>query len=183
MKALKRWEKQPADNSKHTMASCLKSKRSELEKHVSDQHVAITECQFHSVAVLPYHWSSWTVYVQQWDWLKGFLLLGTNYDRAWFYDLSSQRPPTLWARSEGSNISIEGLYCTWGQIHTTTEKLNVLFFLKSHVFHRLDLAIQHIANWQQVCMACSFIYRWCLKHRYTVTVRLTGMQHKAIIKY
>lgn len=81
--------------------------------------------------------------------------------RAWFYDLSSQRPPTLWARSEGSSVSIEGLHCTWGQIHTTTEKLNICFFNKkkrSHVFHCLDLAVQHIANWRQDCMACSFIY-------------------------
>lgn len=28
------------------------------EKHVSDQHFAITEFEFHCVAVLPYHWSS-----------------------------------------------------------------------------------------------------------------------------
>lgn len=83
---------------------------------------------------LPYHWSSWTVYVHQWDWLKGFLLLGTNYDTAWFYDLSLQRPPTLWARSEGSSVSIGDLHCTWGQIHTTTEKykkIKIMYFTVS----------------------------------------------------
>lgn len=35
----------------------------------------------------------------------------SNYDRAWFYDLSLQHPPTLWARSEGSSVSI-GHFCT-----------------------------------------------------------------------
>lgn len=84
------------------------------------------------------------------DWFKGFLLLGTNYDSAWFYDLSLQHPPTLWARSEGSSVSIVDLHCTWGQIHTTTE-IKIMYFT---VF---DLAVEHIANfWQQVCMACSF---------------------------
>lgn len=108
---------------------------------------------------LPYHWSSWTVYVQQWDWLKGFLLLGTNYDRAWFYDLSLQHPPTLWARSEGSSVSIGHLHCTWRQIHTTTELLKIkkLKNGKYHQLHCFDLAIEHMANLQQVCMACSII--------------------------
>lgn len=88
--------KTPIQTAKYTMASWLKSTVliKKTTQHVSDQHFAITEFKFHCIAVflgfvcffllfffLPYHWSSWTVYVQQWDWLKGFLLLGTNYDR------------------------------------------------------------------------------------------------------
>lgn len=75
--------------------------------------------------MLPYQRSSWTVYVQPWDWLKGFLLLGTNYDRAWLYDLSLRHPPTLWARSEGSSVSIVHLYCTLTLIHTTAQFLKI----------------------------------------------------------
>lgn len=126
MKALKRWEKQPSDNSTtlwHHFFFFSNNKRQSIQ--TGNTCIWPTLCnhriflKFHCVAVLPYHWSSWTVYVQQWDWLKGSLLLGTNYDRAWFYDLSLQHPPTLWARSEGSSISIVDLHCTWGQIHTT----------------------------------------------------------------
>lgn len=74
--------------------------QSRREKHVSDHNFAITDFKFECVAALPYDWSSWTVYVQQWDWLR---LCGegeTNYDTAWFYDLSLQHPPTLWARRQ-----------------------------------------------------------------------------------
>lgn len=113
----------------NTLWHGFKIKSIRAEKHVSDQQfcnhrfrISISlRCFF--FGFLPYHWRSWTVYVQQWDWLKGFLLLGTNYDRAWLYDLSLQHPPTLWARSEGSSVSIKDLHCTWGQIHTTTQTI------------------------------------------------------------
>lgn len=73
------------------------------------------------------------------------------------------------SENEGSSVSIVHLYCTWRQIHTTTK------FQKNKVLHCFDLAAQHIANFQQVCIACSFINQ-CLKHQNTVTVRLTGIQ-------
>ena len=56
--------------------------QSELEKQKSEPTLfAITEflkismrCWVYCFFLLPYHRSSWTVYVQQWHWLKGFLL-------------------------------------------------------------------------------------------------------------
>lgn len=99
--------------------SCLKKTEQSIRAGktcIWPSTLQITEFKFHlrcCIFCLPYQWSSWTVYVQQQDWLKGFLLLGTNYDRAWFYDLSLQHhPPTLWARSEGSSVSIGDLHCT-----------------------------------------------------------------------
>lgn len=128
--------------------------------------------------MLPYQRSSWTVYVQQWDWLKGFLLLGTNYDRAWLYDLSLRHPPTLWARSEGSSVSIVHLYCTLTLIHTTAQ------FLKINL-HCFDL----VEEGSRGLWACSLIHQcqsW-LKHRYTVTGRITSIQrldkYQILIRY
>lgn len=56
------------------------------------------------------------------DWFKGFLLLGTNYDRAWLYHLSSRHPPTLCEKWRQQRFN--STFCTalWGQIHTTTEQ-------------------------------------------------------------
>lgn len=125
----------------HDGIMVLKQQQSELERHVSDQHFAITEFKFHCVAVFYFIFYLITGALERstfssgdWDSKEGFLLLGTNYDTAWFYELSLQHPPTLWARSEGSSVSIGDLHCTLkkGQIHTTTEKEN-------HVFHRVLL--------------------------------------------
>lgn len=104
------------------------------------------------------------------DWLKGFLLLGTNYDSAWLYDLRLQRPPTLWARSEGSSVSIVDLHCTWGQIHTTTE------ILKNHVFHRFFFLSENIANFLATDLHGMQFWYTSLKHRYTIADRLTGIK-------
>lgn len=98
------------------------------------------------IFLLPYHWSSWTVYVQQWDWLKGFLLLGTNYDRAWFYDLSLQHhPPTLWARSEGSSVSIGDLHCTLraDSHHDRESIIEINVCLTLRIYHIAKLLTWH----------------------------------------
>jgi len=159
-------------------------------KHVSDQHFVQSQ-NFNFIALLffflvflPYHWSSWTVYVQQWHWLKGFLLLGTNYDRAWLYDLSLQHPPTLWARSEGSSVSIADLHCT---LRADSHHDRKLYLKKYSCISPFDLTVEHIANfWQQVCMACSLLHQCqsCLKHRLNISLSdLPGCKHKAISKY
>lgn len=155
------------------MASWVKKQAVPAEKHVTDQHFAITEIEFHCVAVLPYYWSSWTVYVQQWDWLKGFLLLGTNYDRAWF----------LWPKLAASSNTVSE---KWRQ-QRFNRRFALHFRADSHhdkeickrkiimyftVFCFFYLTVEHIANvCQQVCMACRLKY-----HRCTVTQRLTGVQ-------
>lgn len=122
-------------------------------KHVSDQHFAITEFAFHCIAFYlitgALEWSTFSSGLTQ-----RIPPFGTNYHRAWFYDLSLQHPPTLWARSEGSSVSIVDLHCTLGKIHTTTEKK------KNHVLDWWDLVVEHIPNlWQQVCIACNLLYQ------------------------
>lgn len=166
-----------------------KQQQSELERHVSDQHFAITEFEFHCVAVFYFIFYLITGALERstfssgdWDSKEGFLLLGTNYDTAWFYELSLQHPPTLWARSEGSSVSIGDLHCTLkkGQIHTTTEK-------EYHVFHRVFF---FLFFFPLLTSGMQFVYNTSVnltkkKHRYTSQdcQRLTGGCNKNIKGY
>lgn len=80
----------PSDNSKYTMAWLNKS--IPAGKHVSDQHFFFAK--FHCVALFFFCFFYLITGALERStfssghWLKGFLLLGgTNYDRAWLYDL------------------------------------------------------------------------------------------------
>lgn len=94
---------------------------------------------------------------------------GQTTTRAWFYDLSLQHPPTLWARSEG--VSIADLHCTWGQIHTTTEKK-----IKDY-----KSCIEPFLIWPS-SLACSFLHQCQSKaSTYSHCQTYQGANIKAII--
>lgn len=107
------------------------------------KHIHLTntwqEFEFHCVAVLlPYHWSSWTVYVQQIP----------NYDTAWFYDLkpaaSSNTVSEKWRQQRfNSRLALH-----WGQIHTTTEsKKSQKIREKSCISPFLFVCLRNLSTW------------------------------------
>lgn len=130
---------------------------------------------FIALLFLPYHWSSWTVYVQQWGLTQRIPPFGDKLRQGLI----------LWPKLAASSNTVSE---KWRQ-----QRFNSRFALhlradshhdreiikKSCIPPCSDLALEHIANfWQQVCMACILIYHCqsCLEHWYTVAVRLTGVQ-------
>lgn len=170
------------------MASWFKRKQSIWAgKHESDQHFAITEFQFHCVTGFFF----FTLSQELLNGLRSAVGLTQRIPpfgdklrhRAWFYDLSLQHPPTLWARSEGSSVSIGrlALHLRADSHHDREIQKNIY-----HVFQRFDLAVEHIANfWQQVLHGMQFNIPVSKSKAsiYSQLSDLPGCKYKAIIKY
>lgn len=153
MKAVKRWNKQPS--ALNALSWLTKHNKSQLERHVSDQHfVQSQNFEFHCVAVLlPYHWSSWTVYVQQWGLTQRIPPFGDKLRHGLIL-----RPKPAASSNTVSEKWRQQRFNSRFALHLRADSHHdrKIYFKKgkkNHVFHRFCLKKpEHIANfWQQAC--------------------------------
>lgn len=153
MKAFKRYKK-PTDNSKYTMASWFKTTLIRAETTC----ICPTICNhrilnFIALPFFTFHWSSWTVYVQQWGLTQSIPPFGDKLRRGLIlwpkFAASSNTVSEKWRQQRFNSRYALHLRA---DSHHDREKI-IMYFT---VFF-FNLAVEHIANfWQQICMACSF---------------------------